>query len=180
MKKIHDKPNNTNFKKVRCRESRQYTHCKRGSSRGTQNWKPMMVGNPTKIHMVSVRISLPGKFSDSCFHGAPLRSFGGSCPNTRSISKRFIFLRGYLARGTISPSTLARILLLSVSFSFNRFILPRFLAAFFRLFASRLSYLAILSSSMPNQIHLLPQQKLLNHLYLMPHLDQCMHLKHLF
>ena len=27
-------------------------------------------------------------------------SFGGSCPNTRSISKRFIFLQGCLARGT--------------------------------------------------------------------------------
>ena len=35
-------------------------------------------------------------------------SFGGSCPNTRSISKRFIFLQGYLARGTFSRSTLTR------------------------------------------------------------------------
>ena len=35
-------------------------------------------------------------------------SFGGSCPNTRSISKRFIFLQGYLARGTFSGSTLTR------------------------------------------------------------------------
>ena len=35
-------------------------------------------------------------------------SFGGSCPNTRSISKRFIFLRGYLARGTFNGSTLTR------------------------------------------------------------------------
>ena len=35
-------------------------------------------------------------------------SFGGSCPNARSISKRFIFLQGYLARGTFSGSTLTR------------------------------------------------------------------------
>ena len=35
-------------------------------------------------------------------------SFGGSCPNTRSISKRFIFLQGYLARGTFSCWTLTR------------------------------------------------------------------------
>ena len=35
-------------------------------------------------------------------------SFGRSCPNTRSICKRFIFLQGYLARGTFSRSTLTR------------------------------------------------------------------------
>lgn len=119
------------FQKIRSRESRQYTHCKRGSTRGTQNLKPMMVGNPTKIHMVSVRISLPEKFSYSCFHGALLRSFGGSCPNTRSISKRFIFLRGYPARGTTSPSTLARILLLSSVSCSCQHVLPCFTAAFY-------------------------------------------------
>ena len=71
-------------------------------------------------------------------------SFGGSCPNTYTFHQQKIhFLARVSSARHIQSLDVDEELLLSVSFSFSKFILPRFLAAFLRLFASCLSYLAI-------------------------------------
>lgn len=91
------------------------------------------------------KILLPKKFSYSCLHGAPLLPafIWRFLPEYTFHQQKIHFLARVSSARHIQSLDVDEELLLSVSFSFSKFILPRFLAAFFRLFASCLSYLAI-------------------------------------
>ena len=90
-------------------------------------------------------ILLPKKFSYSCFHGAPLLPafIWRFLPEYTFNQQKIHFLAGVSSARHIQSLDVDEELLLSVSLAFSKFNLPRFLAAFFRLFASCLSYLAI-------------------------------------
>ena len=77
-------------------------------------------------------ILLPKKFSYSCFHGAPLLPafIWRFLPEYTFNQQKIHFLARVSSARHIQWLDVDEELLLSVSFSFSKFILPRFLAAF--------------------------------------------------
>ena len=78
------------------------------------------------------KILLPKKFSYSCLHGAPLLPafIWRFLPECTFHQQKIHFLARVSSARHIQWLDVDEELLLSVSFSFSKFILPRFLAAF--------------------------------------------------
>ena len=112
-------------------------------NRGTPKWM-VYNGNPYKngwfwgipifgnTHWFLFEILLPKKFSYSCFHGAPLLPafIWRFLPEYTFNQQKIHFLARVSSARHIQSLDVDEELLLSVSFSFSKFILPRFLAAF--------------------------------------------------
>ena len=104
--------------------------------------------NKKNIYMISFENSFAQKLlSYFCLHRAPLLPafIWRFLPEYTFHQQKIHFLASISSARHIQSLDVDEDLLLSLLFSFSKFILPRFLTAFCRLFASCLSYLAILS-----------------------------------